>query len=1185
MFGSWSRSPAPVRAAGLALALAFVFVPRAGSRPVSAQISFYPPVVHVPAGGTSGWLQLVSASREPVDVRLSLHFAYPESDDSGRVSVPAAGIRPDDDPRSAMPHLRFGPERLRLLPGRAQRVRFVVPDPSLPEGEYWARLTIEPERGPRALDTPLDVGASRAMMDSRVRVVLPVFVRSGRVEPEVHLDSVVARTDAGRVHVRPWLRNEGTAAGLGRARVALLDRGGRVIAEQERHVAVYTGQSPRFTFDTVGLEDVARSVRVTFTDERDDLPDELRMPFGSLEAEASIREPAEADYYYALDRRGREVGVLRGRVDWVVDGRPVQAWFPLHEVAAALGVQVVSRPGEATVHGHLPIERPVSFRFDPHTGRGERDGVDLEIDPMHWRWADSTLHLAAPAFQQLTGIRLEERAHTLTLHVRGADRDVPRFAAQVSRRAGELGRLGLGRLGGLGARAGPASHDGVRRYAPMLPSAVHVQHATWLDAADELRGVLRVGASLAGGGLDLTAPWRRGRRAVEPAAGVRWRWVSALPGREAPGQLRVGWGLPAGLQATEPGVGVWLTNAPFRRPSEVGSRVQEGVTEPGAEVQLWVGGRLLDAVVADAGGAWRLDLPLIGGENRAELRFVRSDGIFRQPVFVVAAPDLLPAGRMEYAVSFDRVVEAGPCPTGLERRCRLRAAFDVRWAPARRLTLLAGIRSRWVGLGRAAPTDRSAGGIGTAVDGRVVWAPLDRVLGVGQFGPSGHHAEWSYQSPRHLVMRGFVARDRSGPRADPMHRWGVALRQRSTGLVGASVRFERRDGARRLDLLSARFDVRHGAYLARVGADLRRTIMPRFGMSMLDGHGVRAGSADPPDASSWASGERVQLLLAHLPHWAGLLQRTRWSLDLRTRDGFRDLQGLAMSVSRRLSGAGTVDAVLNWSPGRAARITFGVRRTWSGLQLGHTLTSTGQDGSSWRSSLAVSGTATITREGWAAGEQSHERPGSARVFAWLDADLDGRWGAGEPALADVALQIAGREVITTLDGVQVTGLPTQTPLPLRVDPQVPNWDADGRALAARSPETWFELAPYAHQRIAVGFAPAHRVEGRVLERSTRTALAGAVVELVRDHDGASRSAVADASGTFVFTLLPAGRYRMSVAESTLGVLGVVSAPVEVVLDNEPARPSNAAASAAGTTTMLEVWSPVSGVDTGPGAPS
>jgi hypothetical protein len=1149
--------PATIRVAGLVLALVASVV----VAPVSAQISFYPPVVHVPAGGASGWLQLVSASSEPVDVRLTLHFAYPESDNTGRVRVPAAGERPADDPRSAVPHVRFGPERLRLLPGRAQRVRFVAPDPQLPAGEYWARLTIEPERGPRALDTPLDVGASRAMMDSRVRIVLPVFVRSGPVAPEIALDSVVAWTEGERVHVRPWLRNTGSAAGLGRARVELLDGRDRVIDEQERHVAVYTEQSPRFSFDVSGLEARPRTVRFSFTDDRDDLPQELRPRFASLEVRASIREPAGGDYYYALERRGREVGVLRGRVDWEVDGRPVHAWFPLRDVAAPLGVQVLTRPGESTVYGHLPLEQPVSFRLDPATGRASRDGLEVALDPGQWRWADSTLYVDARALQTLTGIQLEERAHTLTLHVRGSDRSVPRFAGHVGRRAGQLARQQTA--------ATPVLPSEVDRYAPMLPSALHLQHATWLGAADDLRGVVRIGASLAGGGFDLTAPWRRRPTTPAPASGLRWRWVSGLRSGSARGQLRIGWGLPAGLGSAEPGVGVWLTNAPFRRPSEVGARVHEGVTEPGAEVQLWVGGRLLDAVVADATGAWRLDMPLIGGENRAELRFLRSDGVFRQSVFVVADPELLPVGRVEYALSIDRPVDAERCRTGFEVGCNLRSAADLRWAPIPRLTLLGSAR---IGSPQGQPPGASASSLPrsrTRVDARAVWAPFDRVLSVAQVGSQGWRSEWSYRSPGYLEVRGFVENEGPAARAFGARRWGVALQQRSTGLFGAALHLERREAGRRLDLVGARIDLRQGPFLTRLGADLRRarSLRPRAAA------GARAGSASVAlPGSSWASTERLQFLAARLPQWTGILKRTRWGLDLRTRRGFRSVQAVALNASRRLGAAGTLDAVADWSPGRPVRLTLRLRRAWAGLQLGHTLASSGTEDSGWQSSLAVSGTATITGDGWVIGERSHERPGSVRVFAYLDANLDGRRGRDEPVLADVAVHVAGHEVVTTLDGVQVGGLPTQTPLPLRVDPQVPNWDAEGRTLAARSPETWFQLAPYAHERIEVAFAPAHRVEGRVLERASRTALAGAVVELVRDEGGEARSAVADASGTFVFPLLPAGRYHVAVAESTLGVLGVVSAPVEVVLDDQSSLAGSASGSAA-LSTMLEVWAP------------
>src|SRR6266849_4138919 len=144
---------------------------------------------------------------------------------------------------------------------------------------------------------------------------------------------------------------------------------------------------------------------------------------------------------------------------------------------------------------------------------------------------------------------------------------------------------------------------------------VVVDYSLFSPSSDPLAGStygFGLGADVGGGSLEMLAqsvgPAERGQLHVDASWTGVWRenrWVK---------QLRFGDVASTGprSRALE---GVSITNAPFVRPSLIGSLRYGGALEPGWSVEAYRGSDLVAYDSADASGAFRIDLPVRYGEN------------------------------------------------------------------------------------------------------------------------------------------------------------------------------------------------------------------------------------------------------------------------------------------------------------------------------------------------------------------------------------------------------------------------------------------------------------------------------------------------------------------------------------------------------------------------------------------
>jgi len=218
---------------------------------------------------------------------------------------------------------------------------------------------------------------------------------------------------------------------------------------------------------------------------------------------------------------------------------------------------------------------------------------------------------------------------------------------------------------------------------------VVVDYSLFSPSTDPVAGStygVGLGADVGGGSLEMLAqsvgPAEAGVVHVDGSWNGVWRenrWVKQLRLGDAP--------------STGPRVralrGFAITNAPFVRPSLLGSLRYAGTLQPGWSVEAYRGGDLVAYDSTDATGRFAIDLPVRYGENPVDFVAYGPFGEIREfnRTYRVLA-ELLPASQFEYGLS------VGQCPAPAVT-CRATANLDLRYGATRRWTLQGGIDQFW----------------------------------------------------------------------------------------------------------------------------------------------------------------------------------------------------------------------------------------------------------------------------------------------------------------------------------------------------------------------------------------------------------------------------------------------------------------------------------------------------------
>src|SRR6266480_2874738 len=227
-----------------------------------------------------------------------------------------------------------------------------------------------------------------------------------------------------------------------------------------------------------------------------------------------------------------------------------------------------------------------------------------------------------------------------------------------------------------------------------------------------------LGADVGGGSLEMlgqsVGPAELGRMHVDASWTGVWRenrWVR---------QLHVG-DVPSSGPRSRALEGLAVTNAPFVRPSLIGSLRYAGSLEPGWSVEAYRGGELVAFDSASASGGFAIDLPVRYGENPVDFVAYGPSGEIREfnRTYRVLA-ELLPARRFEYGLS------GGRCPQP-SFTCNATGNLDLRYGASRRWTVQGGLDQFW----RDSLPDRTHPYAALVGNPSNAWAIQSEVIGAG----------------------------------------------------------------------------------------------------------------------------------------------------------------------------------------------------------------------------------------------------------------------------------------------------------------------------------------------------------------------------------------------------------------------------------------------------------------------
>ncbi len=647
---------------------------------------------------------------------------------------------------------------------------------------------------------------------------------------------------------------------------------------------------------------------------------------------------------------------------------------------------------------------------------------------------------------------------------------------------------------------------------------VVVDYSLFSPSADPLAGStygFGLGADVGGGSLEMLAqsvgPAELGRVHVDASWTGVWRenrWVK---------QLRLGDVASTGPRSRALD-GVAITNAPFVRPSLIGSLRYSGSLEPGWSVEAYRGGDLVAFDSADASGGFAIALPVRYGENPVDFVAYGPFGEIREfnRTYRVLN-ELLPARQFEYGLAGGRC----PQPSFI---CNATANLDVRYGATARWTVQGGLDQFW----RDSLPDRTHPYAALVGNPSNDWAIQSEVVGAGLV-----RGALRYEPSVDLRLEGeyvHFARDSASVLAVPgrLAQWtltGFLRPKTSHGFFFFDGRFER-------------ITTDAGALTrTRLGASLQTDEM-RLLPYVRTEHGQAVG------------GNREYAGLSTF-----IMPRGRWGMFLS-----QMLLRTNAEVERR---AGLV----SWSAFAAHPVTRGVRlevgANWlrgdAGLTYTLTVTSYFSALRAVTSVLAPPGqpvSATQFLQGsvlWdrrtdrvdVAPGPSLERSGlSGRVF--MDVNANGLRDVGEAGVANARVLVGSLSTRTDSTGAyHVWDLVPFEPVIVSLD----SVSLDSPLLVPLFARTSIVPGPNRFRSLDIPVVEAGVIEGRVVRNGA--GVGGVTLILTDRRNGTRRTLVTFNDGAFYLMGVKPGDYELTVEEQVLDALAVDAEPLRFSLAPTP----------------------------------
>lgn len=764
-----------------------------------------------------------------------------------------------------------------------------------------------------------------------------------------------------------------------------------------------------------------------------------------------------------------------------------------------------SADSDGVLRGVLePSRRP--FSLDPATANltvGDRV-FHLGAGELLRKPAD--LYVSARRLSEALGLTIDVDWSALEVAVRDPD-SLP-VAVRIER---EQARRALTREGGvatpdlvLGSQQPPVGGL-VLDYSVFSPSNNLLGGASYsLAAGTEVGGgSLEVGLQSAGaassGDVRLDASWLGVFR--------NQRWLR---------QVRVGDGLGSGSSPRSIR-GLYLSNAPFVRPSLISDMTYGGQLPPGWQLEAYRNGVLVGVDSVQADGRYSVELPVLYGDNPVDFVAYGPYGERREFSRKYLVPSaLLPAGRLEYGLS------AGQCRLDA---CSAAANVDLRAGLTRTWTVGAGVDRFW----RDSAPDLFhpyLNAIGTLAD---AWTAEGNFVGQGYA-----RGRLSYEPDLNVRVGSEVTRFAAGSDQsllNPLHR-------RTQVLLNAFWRPMPWLGSMYVDSRLDYSTTATGSMLnARTGVSLMVAGIRAVPYVRLQ----RQGLGDQALTAGFVGFDAYAVPSAR---W-GALFRQLWLRGSYESHGLGTPQLVSFSVARSLTQALRLETGVNWTRGSSGA-TWTMALTTSLPQFRAYSQVSAPAAGPVSASQMIQGSVVYDGGPGSLGLEAGPVVQRAGIGGqvYLDENGNGRKDPEEAGLGGVAIQVAGR--VTRSDSLgyyRVWDIMPFEPALIAVDSlsfESPLWVAAfGTALAYPGPNRL--------TRVDVPIQLGAVVEGVVQRGETGEAVAGVPLVLVERGSDRRRTATTFSDGTFYSMGITPGTWDVTVAPSALKLLDAQAEPVKLVI--------------------------------------
>jgi hypothetical protein len=247
-----------------ALILAFA------AQSVTAQVTISPTAVFLDKNSKVGSFYISNPSNSSVEVRLSFEFAYPTTDETGRIFLNYEDKEAEEQ-FSLKPYLRAFPTTFVLQPDQRQTIRLVgrIPQNSDP-GMFWTRMRVSSNQ----LSPPIGEvaeGQVAAQVSFQIDQVTSVLVQHGEATTGLSISNSTASIENGRLVLLTDVERTGNSPFIGSVRTRILNSNNVELDSRRSSTSVYFNNKQRVEFDTINWPAGQYTAETTFESSRNDI--------------------------------------------------------------------------------------------------------------------------------------------------------------------------------------------------------------------------------------------------------------------------------------------------------------------------------------------------------------------------------------------------------------------------------------------------------------------------------------------------------------------------------------------------------------------------------------------------------------------------------------------------------------------------------------------------------------------------------------------------------------------------------------------------------------------------------------------------------------------------------------------------------------------------------------------------